>query len=257
LSNQKPLPPIKTGKSSTPLIGGLIVFILLLAVGSGYVLGSGKRSLPMPIAVTITDSPSNGLAETEATESPQEIPEGVPEEDAPGTPVPGFTDNFDDGLDPVWNVIYGQPVLTNGQLTSKIDTGIAAGDASWENYQIDVDVDTSQTDCPFVDSSNSVGVRVSDFDHAYWFVFTGCEAAWSSFAGGVNEGAPNLFPDTTVNTSKGKKHITIKVDETKMSAYENGSQLSSIIDSKFHTGGIFLQVEAQTLFDNFKVTLLP
>lgn len=257
MSNQKPVRPIGTGKSSAPLRVGLIVFLLLLAVGGGYFLGPGKQSMSTGIAGTRTAFPANGSAETEATESPQEIPEGMPEEDAPGTPVPGFTDDFDDGLDPVWNVIYGQPVLTNGQLTSKIDTGITAGDASWENYQIDFDVDTSQTDCPFVDSSNSVGVRVSDFDHAYWFVFTGCEAAWSSFAGGVNEGAPNLFPDTTVNTSKGKKHITIKVDETKMSAYENGSQLSSIIDSKFHTGGIFLQVEAQTLFDNFKVTLLP
>ena len=233
------------------------MFILLLAVGGWYFFDFGKRSIPAASSGTRTDSPANGSVGTEVEESPQEIPEGVPEEEAPGTPVPGFRDNFDNRLDPVWSVIYGQPVITNGQLTSNIDTGIAAGDASWENYQIDFDVDTSQTDCPFVDSSNSVGVRVSDFDHAYWFVFTGCEAAWSSFAGGVNKGAPNLFPDTTVNTSKGKKHITIKVDETQMSAYENGSQLSSIIDSKFHTGGIFLQVEAQTLFDNFKVTLLP
>jgi hypothetical protein len=232
---------------------GLIVLLLLLAVGSGYLLGSGTRSIPG----TRTDSPANGPVETEATESPQEIPEAVPEEDAPGTPTPGFSDTFDNGLDPVWSVIYGHPVMTNGQLTSTIGTGIAAGDASWENYQIDFDVDTSQIDCPFVESSNSVGVRVRDFDHAYWFVFTGCEAAWSAFAGGGDEGAPNVFPDTTVNTSKGRKHITIKVDETKMSAFENGSLVSSISDSRFQTGGIFLQVEAQTFYDNFKVTLLP
>ncbi len=257
MPNQKPLRPIKPGKSSAPLRAGLIVFLLLLAVGGGYFLGLRKQSISTNIARTRIASPANGSVETEAEESPQEIPEGVPEQDAPGTPVPGFTDNFDNGLDPAWSIIYGQPVITNGQLTSNIDTGIVAGDASWENYQIDFDVDTSQTNCPFMDSSNSVGVRVGDFDHAYWFVFTGCEAAWSSFAGGVNNGTPDVFPDTTVNTSKGTKHITIKVDETKMSAYENGSLLSSIIDSKFHTGGIFLQVEAQTLFDNFKVTLLP
>ena len=233
------------------------MFILLLAAGGWYFFDFGKRSIPAAGSGTRTDSPANGSVETEVEASPQEIPEGVPEEDAPGTPVPGFVDNFDDGLDPVWSVIYGHPVITNGQLTSKIGTGLAAGDSSWENYQIDFDVNTSPTDCPFVDSSNSVGVRVSDFDHAYWFVFTGCEAAWSSFAGGVNEGAPNVFPDTTVKTSKGTKHITIKVDEMKMSAYENGSLLSSIVDPKFQTGGIFLQVEAQTLFDNFEVTLLP
>jgi hypothetical protein len=233
------------------------VFVLLLAVGSAYVLGSRISPIPPATPVTRTESLPTGPVETEATESPQEIPEGVPENDAPGTPVPGFIDNFDDGLDPVWSVIYGQPVMTNGQLTSNIDTGIAAGDVSWENYQIDFDVDPRQIDCPFVDSSNSVGVRVSDFDHAYWFVFTGCQAAWSSFAGGVSEGVPNVLPDTTVNTSKGKIHITIKVDETKMTAYENGALLSAIIDLKLRTGGIFLQVEAQTFYDNFKVTLLP
>ena len=59
----------------------------------------------------------------------------MPEEEAPGTPVPGFTDNFDAGLDPVWSSIYGQPVITNGQLTSNIDTGIAAGDASSETIR--------------------------------------------------------------------------------------------------------------------------
>jgi hypothetical protein len=240
-----------------PLMGGLIVFILLLAVGSWYFFDLRKQSIPAAIAETRTDSPANGYVETEAQESPQEIPEGVPEQDAPGTPVPGFTDSFDAGLDPVWSVIYGHPVLTNSQLTSNISTGLAAGDASWENYQIDFDVHTSQVDCPFVDTSNSVGVRLTDFDHAYWFVFTGCEAAWSLFAGGIDQGVPNLFPDTTVNTSKAAKHITIKVEETKMSAYENGSLISSIMDSKFQTGGIFLQVEAQTLFDNFNVTLLP
>jgi hypothetical protein len=255
LSNQKPLRPVRNGKSSAPLMMGLIMFLLLLAVGSGYFLG--KQAIPASVAVTKTDAPANEPVETETTASPQEIPEGVPEDDAPGTPVPGFADNFDNGLDPVWSIIYGQPVITNGQLTSNIDTGFAAGDPSWENYQIDFDVDTNQTDCPFVDSSNSVGVRVGDFDHAYWFVFTGCEAAWSSFAGGVNNGATDVFPDTKVNTSKGTKHITIKVDETKMSAYENGSLISSISDSKLRTGGIFLQVEAQTFYDNFKVTLLP
>ena len=257
LSNQKPLPPAKTKKSTVPLAGGLLVLLLLLAGASWFFFDLREPSGPAAVPGTSTNFPAHGTVETEAQESPHEIPEGVPEEDAPGTPAPGFTDNFAVALDPAWSVIYGYPMITNGQLTANIGSGIAAGDAAWENYQIDFDVDTSQIDCPFMDSSNSLGVRVRDFDHAYWFVFTGCEAAWSRFAGGVNEGAPNLFPDTTVKTSKGTKHITIKVDEMKMSAYVNGSLLSAIMDSTLRTGGIFLQVEAQTLYDNFQVTLLP
>jgi len=232
------------------MVGGMIVLLLLLAIGGWYLFDSGRQSSPAP-------TPSDNPIETEAEEEPFEIPEGVPESDAPHTPTPGFVDDFENGLDPVWTVVFGDPFIANGQLTSNLGAGISAGDSSWKNYQIDFDVDTSQVECVFVDTSNSLGVRVIDFDHAYWFVFTGCDAAWSFFAGGVNQGVISLFPDTSVDTAKGAKHITVKVEEAKMSAYENGSLLSSIVDSKFQAGGIFLQIEAQTFYDNFRVTLLP
>jgi len=238
-------------------MGGLIVLLLLGAVGIWYLVGIEKHSSPALASVTPTNSFANTLVKTAAQETPQETPEGVPEEQPQGTPAPGFTDDFDNRLGPAWIVLYGDPFIANGQLTSNLGAGIAAGDASWENYQIDFDVDTSQIDCRFVDTSNSIGVRVKDFDHADWFVFTDCKAGWSLFAGGVNQGASDLFPDTTVNTSKGKKHITIKAQGSKMSAYENGSLLSAIIDTKFRAGGILLQVEAQTYYDNFQVRLLP
>ncbi len=184
-----------------------------------------------------------------------EVPEGVPEEDAPGTPTPSFVDDFESGVDSVWTVHYGDPFTSQGKLTSNVDAGLAAGDSSWENYQVNFDVDTTQVGCSFVDTSNSVGVRVADFDHAYWFGFNDCNAGWSRFAGGVSQGVPTLLPDTTVDLTQGVKHITIKIDEAQMSAYQNGILLSSITDSRFRTGGIFLQVEAQTSFDNFRVTL--
>jgi len=234
----------------------LTLFILLLAVGGWYFLNLRKQSNP-DVSTGTTASLVNGSVETEAEETPLDtpegVPEGVPEEDAPGTPAPGFFDNFDDGLSSDWTVHYGDPFIVDGRLTSNVGAGIAAGDASWENYQIEFDVDTSQVDCSFVDTSNSVGVRVTDFDHAYWFVFTNCNSGWSLFVGGV----PDLLPDTAVNTSNDVKHFTIKVDETKMSAYENGSLISSITDARLHTGGLFLQIEAQTYYDNFQVTLLP
>lgn len=242
---QSPAKPKRNIKTIAPLVGGLIIILLLLAVGSRYFFGSGNQP-NSPIGPEGTGDPS-----------PQEIPEEVPEEEAPHTPTPGFRDDFDDGLDPVWAVHYGDPFIENGQLTSNVGAGIAAGDTSWENYQIDFDVDASAVGCAFVDASNSVGVRVTDFDHAYWFVFTSCEAGWSSFPGGIYQGELNLFPDTQIKLSTEKKHITIKVEETRISAYENGSLLSSINDLTFRTGGIFLQIEAQTLYDNFEVVLLP
>lgn len=241
------------------MVRGLGILLFLVAAGTLYLFSVRGGPGSPPVDVTTTDSPVPlaSSIETETVESPQEIPEQVPEEDAPKTPTPGFVDDFDKGLDPVWTVMFGDPFIINGQLTSNIGAGISAGDSSWRNYQVDFDVDTTHLDCAFVDTSNSIGVRTTDFDHAYWFVFDGCEAAWSFFAGGVNGGALSLFPDTRINTSKETKHFTIKVEETRMSGYENGSLLSSIVDSRFQTGGLFLQIEAQTFYDNFRVTLLP
>jgi hypothetical protein len=238
-------------------MGGLVAILLLGALGGWYLFRVARSSSHASASATPAESSVPRPIETKSQEAPEEIPEAEPEQDAPGSPVPGFSDDFDTRLSPAWAVIFGDPFIANGQLTSNLGAGIAAGDASWENYQIDFDVDTSRIDCTFVDTSNSVGVRVKDFDHAYWFVFTDCNAGWSHIAGGVDQGAPNLVPDTDVSTSKGKKHLTIKVEETKMSAYENGKLLSAIIDTSLRTGGIFLQVEAKTYYDNFQVTLSP
>lgn len=239
------LPPEKPGTTNLPLVGGSIAILLLLVIGGWYLFGLRR---PAGTSVDL-----EGAINT----PPMEIPEVIPENEAPGTPTPSFLDDFDDGLDPVWTIHYGDPLIVNGRLTSNVGAGIAAGDSSWRNYRVDFQVDATQIDCTFTESSNSIGVRAADFDHAYWFVFTSCEAGWSLFPGGVLRGDVSMFPDTRVSTANEAKHITIKVEDTEMSVYDNGLLLSSIEDSSFETGGIFLQLEAQTFYDNFQVTLLP
>ena len=239
------LPPKKSRAINLPLVGGSIAILVLLVVGGLYL-----RSLLLP-----TEAPVDAEGTREAPAL--DIPEAIPEEDAPGTPTPNFLDDFDDGLDPVWTVHYGDPFVVDGRLTSNVGAGIAAGDASWRNYRVDFCVDTTQSDFAFTESSNSIGVRAADFDHAYWFVFTSCEAGWSLFPGGVLRGEVSLFPNTRVDFSREVKHITIDVKDNEMSVYDNGLLLSSIEDSSFEVGGIFVQLEARTFYDNFQVTLLP
>jgi hypothetical protein len=238
LSKRQQIHPEGAKRKIAALAGGSTLVVLILIVGGWYFFHLGR---PSTLVVSMGTTAEESLAE------------GVAEENAPGTPSPGFADGFDHGLGSDWTVHYGDPFIVDGRLTSRVGAGIAAGDPSWENYQIEFDVDTSQVDCSFVDTSNSVGVRVMDFDHAYWFVFTNCNSAWSLFVGGL----PDLLPDTAVNTSNDVKHFALKVDGMKMAAYENGSLISSITDTRFRTGGIFLQIEAQTYYDNFEVTLLP
>ena len=231
------------------IAAGSVILLLLLAAGGCSPSNLGRPSSP-PVASAVTDNTPANTIETDTS------PVGIPEQEAPTTPTPGFVDDFENSLSAVWTVIFGDPVVKDGQLTSSVGAGIAAGDPSWENYQIDFDVDATQADCGFTDSSNSIGVRVEDFDHAYWFAFTSCNAMWSLLAGGADPENNGLFAGTRVDFLNKAKHITIQVDETKISAFENGSLLTSINDSKFQTGGIFLQIEAQTFYDNFKVTLL-
>ena len=237
-SNEKP------GRTNLLLVGGLITTLLLLLIGGWYLFGL--------VRLGGTPVEPHGAINKPTMEIPQAIPENEP-----GTPTPSFLDDFEDGLDPVWAIHYGDPFIVNGRLTSNIGAGIAAGDVTWRNYRVDFYVDATQSDCAFSESSNSIGVRVADFDHAYWFVLTSCEAGWSLFPGGVLRGEVNMFPDTRVGAANEAKHITIRVEDTEMSVLEDGLPLSSIEDSSFETGGVFLQLEAGTFYDNFEVTLLP
>jgi len=231
-------------------IAGWSVVVLILAVSTWYLFDLGIASTPPNTRLLTTENSANTFDSTSDTSI------GIPEQNAPTTPTPGFVDDFDHGLDAVWVVIFGDPVTQGGRLTSNLGAGVAAGDPSWENYQIDFDVDATQADCGFTDSSNSIGVRAEDFDHAYWFAFTSCTAEWSLLAGGADQENGAAFPDTRVDFLNKAKHITIQVDEAKISAFEEGSLLTSITDSRFQNGGIFLQIEAGTFYDNFKVTLL-
>src|ERR1044071_2557441 len=118
MTNQPP--PKKPRAINLPLVGGLSALLVLLVLGGLYL-----RSLLQP-----TEAP----LDAEGTSEALDIPESIPEEDAPGTPTPSFLDDFDDGLDPVWTVHYGDPFVVDGRLTSNVGAGIAAGDASWRNY---------------------------------------------------------------------------------------------------------------------------
>jgi hypothetical protein len=221
------------------IAGGLIA--VLLAAGTWALLELAKQSAVLDVSLT--------------SESPVVIPEEEPEESP--TFTPSFFDDFGDGIDPVWAVHYGDPFIENGRLTSNVGAGIAAGDISWSNYQIEFDVDTTQTDCSFTDSSDSLGIRVDTFDSAFWFVFTSCESAWSLYPGGIFQGVENLIPDTRIEFPGGVKHITVTAEGPKLAAYEDRRLLSSIEDANLAAGGIFLQLEAGTFYDSFRVTLLP
>jgi hypothetical protein len=235
----RPLPePPK--KITLPLIGGFIIILFLFAVGTWFLLDL-QREPSAPV------DPENNV----------DAPPVPLEEEELWTPTPSFFDDFDDGIDPVWAVHYGDPFTVDGQLTSSVGAGLAAGDTTWKNYEIEFDVDVREADCGFTDSSNSVGLRVTNFDRAYWFVFTSCESAWSFYPGAVFQGAENLFAETRHEVAAGPKHIRINVEGTTMSAYENGALVSSIEDTSYQAGGMFLQVDAQALYDNFRVTLMP
>src|ERR1051325_2667034 len=100
LSQPNQLPPGGPKSRIVFLAGGLIVILILGAIGSWYLFGATSRTSPAEVTATSIDSPAGLPTHAQTEELPQETPEGEPEEEAPGTPVPGFTDHFDNGLNP-------------------------------------------------------------------------------------------------------------------------------------------------------------
>lgn len=98
---------------------------------------------PISATVTQTSSGSSGITNTP-------------------TPTPGFVDlnpeltlpfydDFDNGLSPIWRVISGMPLVTDGRLTSATDElRLEIGNTALQNYTLEMDIWGEKSDyCGF------------------------------------------------------------------------------------------------------------
>jgi len=176
------------------------------------------------------------------------------------TPYPAgyeFFDDFEDGLDPAWVEVLGQHIISNGRLTASETTVLSIGDVSWRNYQIEFDMEIPKFPCDVIrNESNSIGVRAADRNNMLLFRYTYCSTQWEYLVNGDQ----NTVPGTNTRWLKQEIHITIRVEGSRIEAYDGSNLLSSLVDENYQTGNIYLKIlhdtNDPTFYDNFKITLL-
>jgi len=245
------------------LVLGIVILLGCLSVGIlAYWLGQRNTVAPTPVLSTATfellatetQLVATTAAPTETippTETPP--PSDTPFPSSVPTESPTFFDDFADGLDPAWSVVFGKPVVSNETLVASELTVLTVGDPTWTDYQVEFDVVMNRFTCD--DRASFLGVRATDANNMILFRFDPCDTEWASIINGTWTQIPGTllgnqgYADTLV-------HFTVVVEGNKVILSDRSQQLNSFIDTDHPTGNIFLQVRPDTIFDNFAITLL-
>ena len=170
------------------------------------------------------------------------------------TQPPTFFDDFENGLNPAWTVVYGKPTISDGQLAAGEETLLSVGDPTWTDYQVEFDVWMGRFTCQDALSS-FLGVRATDIDNMLQLRFHTCETEWSSFINGTQSVIPNTF-DGNQGFGETFVHFIVTAEGDRISVHVQSISLNSFIDTDHPSGNIYLRIRNATLYDNFKITLL-
>jgi hypothetical protein len=166
------------------------------------------------------------------------------------TPEPStlFFDDFEDGLDPAWEVVSGDVVIVNGRLTTSGGATLLVGDRSWVNYEVECD-SWSSSAYP----SNRLWVRVQDVDDYAYFRWRGFDTNWGIMRNGSAQVVPN---SESGYIGTGHHLIRVVVSDSEYRAYISGARVSSFIDNRFPDGPVGINLYEGAQVDNFTVTLV-
>ena len=199
----RPNPSVKTRSTRSPnqiliLLGSVLCITCACMAAAGYGtrqwLNANNLSLPaalglqplltqnMPMDSPIPDaSLSTAAPPLLDSITPSVTPIFVPSETATPEPVPSVTtvdspvitlqpkqllldDNFDAGINPSWEVVEGNWIVVNGELTPADKQGgvIFSGDPTWTNFTLDFTLGRSDLDGGGGVYKTSALVRVQD-----------------------------------------------------------------------------------------------
>ena len=158
------------------------------------------------------------------------------------TPIPfplPFIDNFEQGLNPEWKVVQGQPLILNGWLGAPLDgVTLEIGDNSLGDYAVEFDYDIS-LDGYDITFANSVLLEVSR-GVLYWKGNAGGD--WTTLYYGHREG---IGTDGTLRIVKtGNSYQT----------FLNGLPHSSITYGLAGQGPLRIFIDYNEFIDNFSIT---
>ena len=168
-------------------------------------------------------------------------------------------ENFNNGLSDQWQILYGEPILSNGKLTASSDLWLAIGDPAWRNVQIDMQIlleigGSTAAEAPaqiiprFTDRNNFISFRANqccNVNAAWLELKNGTE--WSLVEGTLGPGIPGYE----------WQHLTIKVEGDKYTALINNRIHSYTVNNKYPFGALCLWLGKAISIDDLKVVALP
>lgn len=162
-----------------------------------------------------------------------------------------FKDDFNNGLGPGWQVVFGNPVVVDDQLTATEETWLIAGNSSWADYEVKFDYDTS---CHMYNLCHVLnGVRVQNPDNMVTLKWGAHIHTWQNCQDGQ---CTKIAEDIHGGVREWEGPIIITVSGDKVSARAGERSLGSMNFNGFASGKILIGLEKHTKIDNFRVVPL-
>jgi DNA-binding CsgD family transcriptional regulator len=208
-----------------------------------------------PATAISQDTPTPVIrTEVPTREATQEVPV-----DATATPTPvlvstvPFFDDFDDALDPAWQVVSGDVAIVNGRLTTSNGVTLWVGGSAWKDYTVEFE---SWPNGSW--DSDAISVRIQDIDNLVQFSWS-CRdySRWTILRDGAQQQVPNTR-GPSFGFHHGGESVKVIVAGNEYRAYLRGSKVSSFIDidERFPSGRVGITLLAGSQIDNFRVTPL-
>ena len=268
----------KTGRDRSRLwvvvafVGVLAIVCLVVGILLGRQLFPGSvpaQSNPpviMPTEVVLPTSPQVMPEATAIIQQATAVPTNPPPPTAPliATAVPAtislpFSDTFDNGANPAWNILSGDWLTADGRYTiSNADNKWAFSildDPGWTNYRVKVNVKLESSDEGLV-------VVIVRYGGSKYLVFRVVqiwhEGAWAFYDG-------NSFTDIagrgSIDITTHQFDLELDVSGNEFIAKIDGMETQRISLSGYETGGVGLGINcfypACSSFGNFQVNPIP
>jgi hypothetical protein len=253
------------------VVGGFLIIILAIAIGS---VGSGGTPAPLMTQLAIQQT-QMALRQTltagarpitpipPVTVPPITVPPVVvpPATQAPVTvPLPSgvikFSDNFDNGFSPLWQV-KGEWIFNNGQPVftgrPRCDGMLLVGDVTWDNYAIEFDKIYDSFDLLFgyKDEKNFYYLRDNLSGSGSFSIIETINGTATT----INTSGRNSFPS-------GKLYLEIHGNHLKMYTVDSYGDVKPIYEFQLAhplNGRVGFETcySSGAVLDNFKVTSQP
>lgn len=221
-----------------------------ILASSTAIIQATENATPLPDStltpvIEVTTAPSD-IPLPSDTSSPSLTPTLT---QAPTEP-PAFFDDFEDGLDPAWTIIFGKPVVVDGQLTATESTMLSVGDPEWRNYEIQFD--SQPAGCRLNLENSFLGIRVADRENMLAYSFAACDSQWYY----IKNGDWSVVPNTFSGNWQGPVHFTFVATENTITLYNRANKIHSFVDTEYKMGYVILHLRQGSVLDNFEITLL-